>query len=89
MEQQEFVDYGIYTCPIWGASFKSSQQEQIDSFDHVITVEDHLLDCGFGSWLRESVSDLNSHLKITHKGLTKNVIGKVGSENYLYNLDNL
>ena len=89
LKQKEFEDYGIYTCPIWGASFKSFQQEQIDSFEHVITIEDHLLDCGFGSWIRESITNVNSHLKITHKGLTKNVIGKVGSENYLYNLDDL
>ena len=34
--------------------------------------------------VKESITDLNSHLKISHKGLTKNVIGKVGSESYLY-----
>lgn len=89
LEQEEFEDYGVYSCPIWGAPFKSFQQKQIDSFDNIITVEDHLLDCGFGSWLRESITDINSHLKISHKGLTKNVIGKVGSESFLYELDNL
>ena len=89
LKQKEFKDYGIYSCPIWGALFKSSQQKQIDSFDNIITVEDHLLDCGFGSWLRESITNINSHLKISHKGLTKNVIGKVGSESFLYELDNL
>jgi transketolase len=89
LKNKEFEDFGIYSCPIWGAFYKDSQQKQIDCFDQVITVEDHLLDCGFGSWIRESVTNVNSHLKISHKGLTKNVVGKVGSENYLYNLDNL
>jgi transketolase len=89
LKTKEFEDFGIYTCPIWGASYKDSQQKQIDAFDHVITVEDHLLDCGFGSWIRESITNIKSHIKISHKGLTKNVIGKVGSESYLYNLDNL
>ena len=89
LKKEEFKDYGVYSCPIWGATLKDLQQEQINSFDHIVTVEDHLLDCGFGSWLRESITDLNSHLKISHKGLTKNVIGKVGSESYLYELDDL
>ena len=89
LKKEEFKDYGVYSCPSWGAPLKDLQQEQINSFDHIVTVEDHLLDCGFGSWLRESITDLNSHLKISHKGLTKNVIGKVGSESYLYELDDL
>lgn len=79
----EYSDYGIYTCPLWGAKFKDMQQNQIDLFDEIITVEDHLLDCGFGSWIRESVTKSESHIKIINKALSQNVIGKVGSEDYL------
>jgi transketolase len=82
----EYSDYGIYTCPIWGAKFKELQQNQIDKFDEIITVEDHLLDCGFGSWLRESITKQNTHIKIINKALSRNVIGKVGSEDYLLKL---
>ena len=89
LRQKKFKDYGIYSCPIWGSLYKNMQQEQIDGFESIVTVEDHLLDCGFGSWLRESITNLNSHLKISHKGLTKNIIGKVGSESFLHELDNL
>lgn len=78
-----FSDYGIFTCPIWGAEFKEIQQSQIDLFEEVITVEDHLLDCGFGTWLRESIKDLSSHQKLKHKALNLNIIGKVGTEDYL------
>lgn len=78
-----YFDYGIYTCPIWGAKFKELQQKQIDKFDEIITVEDHLLDCGFGSWLRESITKPNTHIKIINKALSQDVIGKVGSEEYL------
>ena len=45
LKNKEFEDFGIYSCPIWGAFYKDSQQKQIDFFDQVITVEDHLLDC--------------------------------------------
>jgi transketolase len=79
----EYSNYGIYTCPIWGAKFKELQQNQIDNFDEIITVEDHLLDCGFGSWLRESITKPDTHIKIINKALSLDVIGKVGSEEYL------
>lgn len=79
----DYSDYGIYTCPIWGPKFKVLQQDQIDKFEEIITVEDHLLDCGFGSWIRESITKPNSHKKIFTKALSQNVIGKVGSEEYL------
>lgn len=79
----KYNGYGIYTCPIWGASFKVGQQEYINKFEEIVTIEDHLLDCGFGSWLRESIVLPESHLKITNKALSLDVIGRVGSEEYL------
>lgn len=84
-----FKDYGIYSLPIWGAGFKHLQQAQLDQFEEVITVEDHLLDAGFGSWIRESITELKSHLKIKHFALNQNVIGKVGSEDYLLKVGGL
>jgi transketolase len=83
IKNKEFVNYGIYTCPIWGAQLKHTQQLQIDQFEKIVTVEDHLLDAGFGSWLRESITNVESHLKLTTLGLNQNVIGKVGSEEFL------
>jgi len=79
----QYSEFGLYTCPLWGASFKKSQQELINKFDEIITIEDHLVDCGFGSWLRESVLLPETHLKIKNKSLNLDVIGKVGSEDYL------
>jgi transketolase len=79
----DYKDFGIYSCPIWGARFKVFQQDQINKFDEIVTVEDHLLDCGFGSWLRESIVILDSHLKIKNKALSLDVIGKVGTEEHL------
>lgn len=79
----EYDGYGIFSCPVWGASFKVFQQEQVNNFDEIVTIEDHLLDCGFGSWLRESIVIQESHVKIKHKALSLDVIGKVGSEEYL------
>ena len=55
----------------------------IYKFNEIITVEDHLLDCGFGSWLRESIVFPESHINIKNKALSLDVIGKVGTEEYL------
>lgn len=82
----DFRDYGIYTCPIWGSKFKYLQQDQINDFAEIITVEDHLLDAGFGSWIRESITVPESHLKIKNRALDLNVIGRVGSEEHLLKL---
>jgi transketolase len=80
---KEYSDYGIYSCPIWGPKFKKLQQNQIDNFEEITTVEDHLIDCGFGSWLRESITKPISHIKLINKALSQDIIGKVGSEEYL------
>lgn len=79
----EYTGYGIFTCPVWGASFKVLQQEQVNRFNEIVTIEDHLFDCGFGSWLRESIVLPESHIKIINKALSLDVIGKVGTEEYL------
>ena len=86
LNEPQYSDYGIYTCPIWGSLNKKFQQKQIDKFDQIITIEDHLIDGGFGSWLRESIQNPDSHLKIFNKGYSNNIIGKVGSEDYLTNI---
>lgn len=83
INQNVYSDFGIYTCPLWGARNKETQQKQLDGFDEIITIEDHLLDCGFGSWVRESIIDSGTHTKLKCIGLNQNIIGKVGSESYL------
>ncbi len=84
--EKKYKDYGIYTCPIWGQKYKDLQQSQVDIFEEIISVEDHLADGGFGSWLRESLIDMSSHLKLKNMAFSSNIIGAVGSEQYLLKL---
>lgn len=85
-DKKKYKDYGIYTCPIWGQKFKYLQQSQINNFLEIITVEDHLEDGGFGSWIRESLTDISSQLKLNSMSLKSDIIGAVGSEKYLLKL---
>ena len=84
--EKKYKDYGIYTCPIWGQKYKDLEQSQVDIFEEIISVEDHLADGGFGSWLRESLIDMSSHLKLKNMAFSSNIIGAVGSEQYLLKL---
>lgn len=79
-----FNDITISSLPLWGMESKSLQVNQLKNFSSVTTVEDHLLDGGFGSWLMESCisePDLLSRIRI--KALDAKVCGMVGKQSTL------
>ncbi len=77
----ELEDWSLNSMPLWSMKVKSFQAEQVENFNTVVTVEDHLMDAGFGSWLLEAVSirpDLLARIKI--KSLDSKVCGMVGKQ---------
>lgn len=77
-------DFDVFSMPLWGMRFKKAQIKQVSKYSNVVTVEDHLVDGGFGSWLLESIPPgLNLREKIEIKGLDPLVCGLVGSQNML------
>lgn len=71
----------LHSLPLWGMSTKKGQPKQIERFSQVTTVEDHLLDGGFGSWLLESATvqpELLANLKI--KALDSKICGMVARQ---------
>jgi transketolase len=81
----EFLGYSVFSMPLWGMKFKNLQMKQLLQIDSLVTIEDHLQDGGFGSWLVESIiHDYKSmNLKITNKYLLSKICGEVGSNAYL------
>jgi transketolase len=78
---QEYADRNVYSMPLWSMAAKATQADQLRSHDNVMTVEDHLQDGGFGSWLLESVAneyELSQRIRI--RGLDPVVCGTVGSQ---------
>ena len=73
------------SLPLWGMKYKNQQIKNLKKYKKVITVENHLQDGGFGSWLSESLTKNKNNKKtqIISKFLSEKVIGEVGSENYL------
>ena len=56
LQDRELKSYSIKSMPLWSMKLKEEQVKQVEEFANVITVEDHLIDGGFGSWLLEAVS---------------------------------
>lgn len=80
-----YKDYDVYSLPLWSMRSKDLQFDIINQYEEIISVEDHLTDGGFGSWLLEchQLSGLNSKIKIIIKGLHYDIVGKVGSQRTL------
>ena len=80
----DYQDCAVYSMPLWSMGAKNLQAEHVASFDEVITLEDHLHDGGFGSWMLESLpAKSGMHSKITIKALDSKVCGMVGSQKAL------
>ncbi|CAG2148853.1 transketolase family protein [Cupriavidus numazuensis] len=80
----------VYSLPLWGMDTKVSQPAQIQPFSSVVTLEDHLRDAGFGSWLLESVASEPSLLpRLSAVALDPLVCGTVGSQAMLNALGGL
>lgn len=90
VKQDPYKDCAVYSMPLWSMADKAAQVKALSGIDEVITVEDHLLDGGFGSWLLEAKT-LESELKcmIRPMALSPVVCGSVGSQLTLHKLGGL
>jgi transketolase len=71
----------VNSLPLWSMDSKLLQGQQVARYSKVTTLEDHLLDGGFGSWLMEAVAQSGVSLDRLHaKGLDPKVCGTVGSQ---------
>ena len=67
--------------PLWGMASKSVQPELVARHARIETLEDHLIDGGFGSWMLEAVvghGDLAS--RIAPIALDSKVCGMVAGQ---------
>jgi transketolase len=76
-----YKDFAIHSMPLWSMASKPSQVKQVSEWARVVTVEDHLADGGFGSWLRESLESAPQMMsRITVRALNSKVCGMVGKQ---------
>ena len=78
-QNKDFEDFDVHTLPVWGISSKAVQQALVDQYELVFTLEDHLKDAGFGSWLMESLEP-SSIARVRVNALDASVCGLVGQQ---------
>lgn len=79
-----------HSMPLWSMKTKVLQSQQVEEFVNVITVEDHLIDGGFGSWMLEAISKTPSLLaRIKIKALDSKICGIVAKQTTLNSLGGL
>lgn len=79
----------VHSMPLWGMGAKPSQVATAAAFDEVVTLEDHLLDGGFGSWLMEALATADAAPRVRPVALSADVCGTVGSQATLNRLGGL
>lgn len=91
LRRAEFAGWALHAMPLWGMGSKAGQADAVRRWEQVVTVEDHLADGGFGSWLREAVSAADPALntRIATRALDAAVCGLVGRQETLNRLGGL
>jgi transketolase len=73
--------FGIATMPLWSMASKQRQPQAIAGYRNVVTLEDHLTDGGFGSWMLEAAMGRAELLpRIRSIALDPIVCGMVGGQ---------
>jgi transketolase len=71
----------VHTLPLWSMTSKGLQADHVLRHSNVTTLEDHLVDGGFGSWLMEAVARRPELLaRLQSEALDPRVCGTVGSQ---------
>lgn len=86
----EHADHAVYSMPLWSMAEKPAQTNTLKAYSEVITLEDHLQDGGFGSWLLEArANDPTITCILRTLALSPDVCGSVGSQSMLNRLGGL
>ncbi len=79
----------VYSMPLWGMASKPLQAAQVARHAEVVTLEDHLADGGFGSWLFEAVVQDGLAGRLRPIALSADVCGTVATQETLNRLGGL
>ena len=83
-KRPEYCEYSVFSLPLWSMETKSLQSTQISQISHLVTLEDHLLDGGFGSWLMESLNKSPElRIRLQSVALDSAICGLVGGQSSL------
>jgi transketolase len=75
-------EWRVSSLPLWGEPCRASLEPHLEQFEKIVTVEEHLLAGGVGSWVLESFPKLRA--RVSTLALTPGVCGEVGEQKYLW-----
>lgn len=88
--KEEYSDCAVYSIPLWSMADKTLQASYLRQHVEVLTIEDHLTDGGFGSWMLEAKAmDVGLDCVVRPVALSPDVCGTVGSQATLNRLGGL
>lgn len=90
LNEAQYRNRSVFSMPLWSMNDKKKQAAQLIKCSHIITVEDHLIDGGFGSWLLEAAigSEIPPTI-IQPFAVSEIVCGTVASQATLHKLGGL
>lgn len=83
MIKGKYKDYSLYSLPAWGMKSKKIFFDSVRKFNNIVTMEDHFLDGGFGSWVNEILINYKNNILVKNKYISSKSIYDVGSKDYL------
>ncbi|MDQ1127881.1 transketolase family protein [Microbacterium sp. SORGH_AS_0888] len=83
LKRPEYNGWALHSVPIWGAGYRDGVREDLQKYAEIVTVEDHLLDGGFGSWVLETFASSKHRPTVSIRALDPRVAEAVGKEDYL------
>jgi transketolase len=72
--------HAVYSMPLWSMADKKSQAAQAKGLQELVTLEDHLLDGGFGSWMAEALLGTEAIARLRPIALSERVCDMVASQ---------
>ena len=79
----------VWSLPLWSMAAKADQPAQLARHGRVTTLEDHLADGGFGSWLTESVAGTPAAARIEPIALSPEICDMVAGQSTLNRMGGL
>lgn len=74
-------DTNVYTCPVIDKNFTTDLRTELIDYDFIFTIEEHIVDFGFGSIVKNIFE--NSDKTIKSFGVNRNLCKLVGSQGFL------
>lgn len=83
IKNKAYQDYSIHSLPLWGMNCRSTIVDQFKKWQCIESIEDHILDGGFGSWLIETNVKFGMSTLIKPHTLSEKIFGAVAGQKAL------